>query len=130
DLPNISQRIQENRDQGMNQLAAVLNAPGVRMAPGAFVAGQLAQGTAGARELATHPLMAFLDVLPVANKAAAGTQVGRLATQAAEQAGRRPRALTALVTGKVLRDADGNLVPAASIAQHQGVVPSQQGGLA
>lgn len=110
DLPNFADRVQENRDAGMNEIAAILNAPGVRMVPGAYLAGNLAQGGEGVRELATHPLMSFLDVLPAASKVAAGTDVAKAAAEVSTAAGRRARPLAAVMTGRVLRDSNGNLV--------------------
>lgn len=112
DMTNFAGELQENQAAGMNPLAALLNAPGVRMVPGAYIAGNLAQGGKGIRELVTNPLFTALDVLPGASKAAAATDVGRLSIEAAEQAGRRARPLTGIMTGRVLRDANGELVRA------------------
>ena len=55
----------------MNPLEAILKAPGVRMIPLTYVAGNLVAGPRGWRELASHPLMTALDVLPVADEFAA-----------------------------------------------------------
>lgn len=105
DLPNIDKRISEAQANGANIVQAIAQAPGVRMLPGAYVAGNLAGGASGIRDLAQHPLMTFLDVLPGASKAAGATRVGKVAAEAAELAGRKPRPLTALMTGKVVPDA-------------------------
>ena len=110
DLPNFADKVAENEAAGMNPLAAMLNAPGVRMIPGAYVAGNIAQGGKGIKELLTHPLMTGLDVLPAASKLAEGTTVAKLAEEAAVQAGRTPRPLSAVMTGRVLRDEAGNLI--------------------
>ena len=119
DIPNMGKRISENEEAGMNPIAALLNAPGVRLIPGAYVAGNIAQGGKGIKELMTHPLMTGLDLLPAASKLAEGTTVAKLAEEAAVQAGRKPRPLSAVMTGRVLRDDAGNLV--------QGVVRSPGG---
>ena len=110
DLPHFGERVQENEAAGMNPLAALLKAPGVRMIPGSFVAGNLAEGGKGLKELATHPLMAGLDLLPAANKLAEGTEVARAARELTDAAGKRARPINAVLTGRVLRDDAGNLV--------------------
>jgi hypothetical protein len=81
--------------------------PGVRLLPGAFIAGNVMDGTEGLRELATHPLFTVLDALPFASKAAEGTRAGQLAMEAAEQSGRSARPLAAALTQRV---EDGALV--------------------
>lgn len=107
DIANFGQHMAEARQAGQNPLSALLQAPGVRMIPGTYVAGNLLDGRRGIQELATHPLLAALDVLPAASQAAAGTRVGRLAAEAAETAGRRPRPISALLTNRVVDTVDG-----------------------
>lgn len=81
--------------------------PGVRLLPGAFIAGNLMNGGEGARELATHPLFTALDVLPFASKIAEGTRAGKLAMETAATEGRTARPLAAALTQ---RAEDGVLV--------------------
>lgn len=107
DLGNIGQYMADAREAGTNPLTALLQAPGVRMIPGAYVAGNIADGRGGLQELATHPLMAALDVLPIANKAAAGTKVGQAAGEVSAAAGKRPRPMTAVLTNSL--DSTGQL---------------------
>lgn len=83
-IGNIGEAMQE----GPNPIAGLLNAPGVRMLPGAFIAGNIASGTPG--ELLRHPLFSALDILPVANKAAAGTKVAQRAAELADIAKASP----------------------------------------
>lgn len=99
-LDDIPEVIKENQEAGMNPLAAILNAPGIRFIPGSYVAGNLAQGTEGLKELAEHPTIAALDVLPYAGKLASGTKV---AQQAAVEAGAKAASaaeLRAVVAGE------------------------------
>lgn len=111
DLANFAEVVQQNEAEGMNPLAAFLNAPGVRMIPLTYVAGQAARGTEGLKELGRHPLFTALDVLPAAGKLAELTPVGRVAKEAELAAGRPAgsAALKALAT-RTLDDA-GELVP-------------------
>jgi hypothetical protein len=74
-------------EEGLNPIAALARAPGVRLLPGAYTVGNLAAGDV--REAVTHPLMTVLDVLPFASKAAEGTR----AAQAAAAAGDASRPL-------------------------------------
>jgi len=78
-LPNIFGEIAKNQKAGMNPLAAALKAPGIRMIPGSFVAGNLVQGPEGWRQMAEHPLFTGLDVLPFAKQLAGLTRTGQLA---------------------------------------------------
>ena len=73
----------------------ITKAPGIRMIPGAYVAGELSRGSEGVKELGRHPLMAALDVLPVASKLAKGSTVVKAAEaeNAALAATREARAL-------------------------------------
>lgn len=75
ELTQMGDRLQEAQDAGMNPLAAVLRAPGVRMIPLTYTLGNIANGDFG--EIAQHPLMTALDILPAANAAARGTAVSR-----------------------------------------------------
>lgn len=100
ELGQFGQQMQEARESGASGLQALLQAPGVRLLPGAYVAGNLAGGQEGVRETISHPLFSALDVLPIANRAAGATRTGRALTEAAEQAGRRPRPLTGMLTNR------------------------------
>jgi hypothetical protein len=91
--------------EGSNVVSQIANAPGVRLLPGAYIAGNLAEGDIN--ELATHPLFTALDVLPFATAAAKTTKVGRLATDLATAEGRTARPLIAALTQ---RAEDGALV--------------------
>jgi hypothetical protein len=102
-LPSVvSGAVSSSKSPG-EMLSRIANAPGIRFIPGTYVAGNLARGGEGVNELATHPVMSFLDVLPIAGKVAKGTKVGK----AGAAAGRRP--LPALLT-QTLDDA-GELTP-------------------
>lgn len=78
-LDDIPESIQKSLDEGDNIITALADAPGIRFIPGSYVVGNLADGTEGIRELAEHPGLALLDVLPYAGKAAKLTKVGKLA---------------------------------------------------
>lgn len=96
DLGNIGEQLGQVHDVG-----DIFRLPGVRMVPGAYIAGNLLGGEdlptggktsvrQGVQELATHPLFSFLDVLPLAketglSEAAAGTRAGQ-AVKAAKTA--------------------------------------------
>lgn len=90
-LPTIPQAIQE----GPNPLAGLAAAPGVRMLPGAFVAENVLSGRPG--ELLRHPVMAALDVLPIASQAARATGTFR-AVDDIVQAARRGQETVPLST--------------------------------
>jgi len=95
---------------GRGGLADLAASPGIRMIPGAYTVGNLASGGSGVRELATHPLMTFLDLLPGASKLAEGTGVVRAAQEAADLAGGgKVRPLGVLAT-RTLDDA-GQVIP-------------------
>ena len=102
ELPRIDQRVAEARDAGLNPLAAALQAPGIRLLPGTYVAGQLAQGTKGVGELADNPLLTALDVLPVASKVAGATKVGSTALREGAELGAKANPLRALASRKLL----------------------------
>lgn len=78
-LPSVFSEISKNQKAGMNPLAAALKAPGIRMIPGSFVAGNVVQGPEGWKQLAEHPLFTTLDVLPFAKQLAGLTRTGQLA---------------------------------------------------
>lgn len=101
DLGNIPQSIAKAQQQGANPIQAILQAPGVRLIPGTYTLGNALGGPQGLQEAASHPLLTFLDVLPLAHQAAAATRVGQLAeaTRAAE--GLRPRPISAVLTNRL-----------------------------
>lgn len=99
--------------EGSNPISRLANAPLIRMLPGAFIAGQAAEGNFD--ELARHPLFTALDALPFASQAAKGTRVGQVATEAAEAAGKTPRPLAAVLTQKL--GEDGTLIDRAPRAR-------------
>ena len=94
---------------GDNQIANLLNSPGFRMIPGAYVAQGLARGGEGVRELAMNPLFTALDLLPGASKLAEATDVVKVAKEAAEATGATIRPLGTLATRTL--DEAGNLTP-------------------
>lgn len=95
---NIGAALAEGDNLG-EDIAGVLNAPGVRMIPGSYVGANLAAGTP--EELLAHPLFTVLDVLPYGQAAAKGTRVFQTA-KAAEDAGRT--ALRATPTTGLMSD--------------------------
>lgn len=103
DLPSIPEHLAESQGNIVERLAT---APGIRMVPGAYVAGNVAAGTPG--ELLKHPLFTALDVLPYASKAAKLTPVGKESMRAVE-AGEIPRIspLRAVATRKLAKGGDG-----------------------
>lgn len=105
DLPKFSERVAEAQAHGANPIAALAQAPGVRMIPGAYTVGNLASGAKGIREAISHPLMTGLDLLPAAHEVAGATEVGRLAEAQMEALGRRPRPISANLTNKAVTDA-------------------------
>lgn len=87
-IPSIGSAIANGEGNIVQRVAA---APGVRLLPGAFTVGNLAGGAEGLRDMASHPLMSLLDVMPAAKGAAGASRVGRAYTAragelAAEQA--------------------------------------------
>jgi hypothetical protein len=92
--------------EGSNAISQLANAPGVRMLPGSFIVGNLAEGDVA--NLAKHPLFTALDALPFASQVAKGTRVGQVATETAEAAGKTPRPLAAALTQTL--DENGNLI--------------------
>jgi len=76
DIQNISQSMAD----APNPIAGIAGAPGIRLLPGAYIAENLAKGDIG--ELISNPVFTALDVLPLANKLAAGTKVAKAAAEA------------------------------------------------
>ncbi len=107
-IPSIGSSIAKSQSEGMNGLAALANAPGVRMLPGAYIAGNLANGASGVAELARHPLFTALDILPGVSKAAGMTATGKALTAMAAPTGVKPNILRGLMTNTL--DEGGNLV--------------------
>lgn len=95
-LGTLPQAIPRALAEGQNigeDIARLSELPGIRMIPGSYVAGNLAEGDTG--ELTGNPLMAALDVLPFASKAAKATPVYR-ARAAAQEADTLARVSTSL----------------------------------
>lgn len=67
-----------------DSLTDITRLPGVRMIPGAYTVGNIADGTEGLKEMGRHPLMTLLDVLPAAGKLAKSTPVVKAAEAASE----------------------------------------------
>lgn len=106
DLPNMGTDIAEARAEGVNPISAMLQAPGIRMLPGAFVASELLEGDVA--EVASRPVLSFLDVLPLASGAAATRPVAQAAhaeriAQAARLGRTRvpPRPISAVLTNRL-----------------------------
>lgn len=89
--------IANTMDRGVGQLlsgqyrkgaSTLLNAPGINLIPGSYVAGTLARpGSGGMKELGANPLFTALDVLPYVGKASrVATKGGRLAAKASDRA--------------------------------------------
>ena len=87
----------------------ILQAPGIRLIPGAYTLGNLLNGGKGVKEALTHPLITALDLLPGAEAAAKLTPAGSIAEAAAKESGLPARALHTALTKKV--DEAGELVP-------------------
>lgn len=98
----ISEAVSSSGSVG-EMISRITNTPGIRLIPGTYVAGNIARGSQGINELATHPVMSLLDILPVAGKAAKATKVGKAVTEA----GMRP------IPGVLTRTLDdaGELTP-------------------
>lgn len=69
DLPNVL------AEAGGNP-AKILQAPGIRLIPGAYTASNLLSGNIG--EIVSHPVMTTLDVLPYAEKFHLGARLGQI----------------------------------------------------
>lgn len=90
DLPQAPQQIREGLNRASNPLEALGNvaqAPGARLVPGAFVAGQFGTGGPGVQGVLDDPLFSLLDVLPYASKAAELSPGARAAQAAVDAAG-------------------------------------------
>lgn len=87
----------------------ILQAPGIRLLPGAYTLGNILNGGKGVKEALTHPLITALDLLPGAEAAAKLTPAGSLAEEAAKTSGLPARALHAALTQTV--DEAGELTP-------------------
>lgn len=100
DLPNISRRIQE----GGGGLEGLLSAPGVRLIPGAYTAKNLITGNFN--EIATHPVMTGLDVLPAVKSTGLGAAVARtpFGQAVSGTAARATEALGATTVGQLVRE--------------------------
>lgn len=85
---------------GVNPVAGLLQAPGVRLIPGTFVLGSLAAGTPG--ELLRHPVFTGLDVLPAVNELAKGSKIAS-ATDTVVQGIRRDPLLAEGLSGREVR---------------------------
>lgn len=105
-LPHISESIQAARDAGADPLQAIAQAPGIRMLPGSFVAGNIMHPT----ELAKHPLFTALDTLPAAEAFAKSRPVVQEAARVAELAGEPARSPLRTFATKTL-DETGAIVP-------------------
>lgn len=98
---NVSTALSEGGNLG-EDIANVLDVPGIRMIPGTYVAANIARGEAG--ELAKNPVFTALDVLPYASKAAGATRTVKAAraaheAQIAEQLSRPVSGLTTTTVG-------------------------------
>lgn len=96
ELPRFADRVAEGEG---NIAQRLLRAPGIRLLPGAFTAANIAGGDFN--EIATHPVMTALDLLPGANKLAKGTATAK-AVVAATPKGIRPTApIASLITNRL-----------------------------
>lgn len=78
-LPHLGEEYAKQIEAGENPLSALAKSPGFRLIPGAYTLGNVAGGHLD--ELAKHPLMTGLDVLPAASEAAGLTKAGRIAAE-------------------------------------------------
>lgn len=119
-LPKIPGAIAENAAKGMNPISAVLEAPGIRMVPGAYVASNVLKGPEGLSTLATNPLFTALDVLPYAKQLAGLTPAGRIAAAAPPGTFPKMNPIRATLTRKVAE-------PEVFAATGQQLVPNRVG---
>lgn len=102
----------------VDDLQDITRLPIIDLIPGAYTVGNLAGGTEGLKEAATHPLFTLLDVLPGAKAAAATTKVAKMS--AAENAARiaagdpialnRTNPLRDVLSKKIVEGPDGPAV--------------------
>lgn len=113
-IPHIGDSIAQASAAGANPIAALAQAPGIRLIPGAYTVGQIASGAHGLRELVTHPVLTALDLIPAANEAAKLTAVGRIAGEEAAAVGRTAQPLRSFLTRRVGEDGalEARAVPA------------------
>ena len=143
-IPDIPQHLEEARQRSDNvveMLGLAAQAPALRLAPPAFVAGELLTdqqldedvpfGGRGWRGLREDPVFAALDVLPFAGTAARQTRTFKLARELentrATQLGELPRHLRPLKTVMRYGRPGG---PRVVQRQAEGVVPFEEGGRA
>lgn len=100
-LPKIPRVIAENTAKGMNPISATLQAPIIRMVPGAYTVSNVLNGPEGMKNLATHPLFTALDVLPYAKQLAGLTPAGRIAAAAEPGTFPKMNPMRAALTRKV-----------------------------
>jgi hypothetical protein len=105
-LTDAGEEIRAGLDEG--DIGRIAQAPGVRMIPGSFVVGKVAEGGLGA--LDDNPLFTALDVLPFVGRAARALPAVRAADAAADAAGlARPRPIPTALTRTL--DEAGAVVP-------------------
>lgn len=102
ELPNIGENISKAMaEEGLvNQISALGNVPGLRLIPGSFIASNL--NNPG--ELANHPVMTFLDILPGLQKAGVTGAIGDFAKPKLAPVGRK---LGATMPGQYFQGAFG-----------------------
>jgi hypothetical protein len=133
-IPDAAQSIVDNERAGMSHVQAITRAPGIRLIPGAYTAGNVLGGVSGIKEAITHPVMTALDVLPAAELAAKGTAVGAEAARIAEATGRPAHALQHVLTktldenGAIVRNPLGNLINKVQTETRAGQFADQLGG--
>lgn len=112
-LPQLPQDLAKVRS-----IQDVTRLPGVDLIPGAHTIGDIASGTAGLKDLITHPLNTALDVLPGAESLAELTPAAKLAEETAQAnvaAGESPlenrvNPITTALSKKVVTGDDGEQV--------------------
>jgi len=109
ELPTLPDKLEQAIATGSNPIEDIGNiawdVPGLRWAPGSFVAGQFRTGGPGVQGLHANPVMAALDVAPFANKALKSTRtyqaadnIARLNSELAGKAYKRPPAIRTNLT--------------------------------
>lgn len=116
-LPQVGDHIARANREGGNPLGNLAMAPGFRLIPGAYIAGNVLGGydpqtgqTGSPSELLEHPLFTGLDILPFASGAAARTTIGRAARLQSLESGAKFRPIQTLATRK-LDPVTGEIVP-------------------